>query len=182
MLNWFPSSDVIVFIVSAFSFHWASSYSWEYQSVRKRELENTRVSKQGYFFVVAELFSPYDLKKKFFFVRTLMQRTPDRVCLSAYVCVCVCVLCLWKRDREEVHCYPFSLCTVELSMIHWWSFQCGAITEPLPISTPPPLLLAVGVKHAGRQQDCLCGWQCPGASSVRSNACYSVQCHQGVAG
>lgn len=48
-------------------------------------------------------------------------------------------VCMWKRDREEVHCCPFSLCTVELSMIHWWSFQCGAITELLPISTPPLL-------------------------------------------
>lgn len=106
--------------------------SWEYQSVRKRELESTRVSKQGYFFCCGRTFFPvrfffffrFFSFSSFFLVRSLMQRTQD----------CECV---WKRDREEVHCYPFSLCTVELSMIHWWSFQCGAITELLPISTPP---------------------------------------------
>lgn len=128
MPYWFPSSDVIVFIVSAFSFHWASSYSWEVENIRVWERENLRVLEwvsRG-IFLLWQNFFPRKIFFSFFFflVRTLMQRTQD------YECV-------WKRDREEVHCYPFSLCTVELSMIHWWSFQCGAITELLPISTPP---------------------------------------------
>lgn len=60
-LYWFPSSDLIVFIVSAFNFHWASSNSWEVENIRVWERENLRVLEwvsRGIFFVVAELFSP----------------------------------------------------------------------------------------------------------------------------
>jgi len=121
MLHWFPSSDVIVFIVSAFSFHWASSYSWEYQSVRKRELESIEWVSRGIFCCGRTFFFPV---RFFFEVQTLMQRTPD--------CECVC-----KRDREEVHCCPFSLCT-QWSWA-WFTDEVSSVgpLELLPISTPP---------------------------------------------
>ncbi len=139
MLNWFPSSDVIVFIVSAFSFHWASSYSWEYQSVRKRELESTRVSKQGYFFFCCgRTFFPVWFLI-FFLLSANFDAKDTRSCVSIWLCVCVCCVC--EREIGRKFIAILSLCaqwswvwfTDEVSSVGPSQSRCQ-YQRPLPSS------------------------------------------------